>query len=175
MGGGGNMAKVLFVNPSRCTGCRTCELVCSIQNEQMANPQLARLRVIADKDQGLRVPMICQQCQDAVCMSVCPTHALSRDETLGIVKRDEERCIVCRSCVTACPFGAMGFDALNKKVFKCELCGGDPQCAKFCEDEAIKFVDSEVLVMDKKREAFKTLSALFDKYASRSGTVHMAT
>ena len=70
------MARIFFVDPSKCTGCRTCELVCSIKNEGIANPCLSRIRVIADKYQGLRVPMICQQCQDAICMDVCPTGAL---------------------------------------------------------------------------------------------------
>ncbi|MBW1996443.1 MAG: 4Fe-4S dicluster domain-containing protein [Deltaproteobacteria bacterium] len=168
------MSKVLVVDPSLCTGCRTCELVCSIKNEEVANPTLARIRVVADKYQGVRVPMICQQCQDAVCMSVCPSGALYRDEDLGIIRRNEERCIVCRSCVTACPFGAMGFDPVRKKVFKCELCGGDPECVRFCEENALRYVEPDDLVMKKKREAFETLSTLFEKYASREGIVHMS-
>lgn len=169
------MAKVLFVDPSKCTGCRTCELVCSIKSEGIVNPCLSRIRIIADKYQGVRVPMICQQCQDAVCISVCPTGALRMDGELGIVKRDEDRCIACLMCVSTCPFGAMGFDTLARKVFKCELCGGEPECVKFCEDDAIKYVESDVMVMDKKRQAVESLSALFEKYAGRSGVVHMAT
>ncbi|MBW2027440.1 MAG: 4Fe-4S dicluster domain-containing protein [Deltaproteobacteria bacterium] len=169
------MPKVLIVDPSLCTGCRTCELICSIKNEGVANPTLARIRVIADKYQGVRVPMICQQCRDAPCMCVCPSGALFRDETLDIVRRNEDRCIVCRSCVTACPFGAMGVDPVGKKVFKCELCEGDPECVRFCEDKALRYEEPDVLVMKKKREAFGSLSALFEKYASREGIVHMAT
>lgn len=169
------MAKVLFVDPSKCTGCRTCELVCSIKNESIVNPSLARIRIIADKYQGLRVPMICQQCQDAICMDVCPTGALIRDEELGIIKCKEDRCIGCLMCVTTCPFGATGFDPIGKKVFKCELCDGEPECVNFCDEDAIKYAELDVLMMDKKREAFESLSALFEKYAGRSGVVRMAT
>ncbi len=168
------MEKTLYVDPSKCTGCRTCEIVCSIKNEGIVNPSLSRIRIVADKYQGFRVPMICQQCQDAVCKSVCPTGALILDEELGVVRRDEDRCINCRMCVAACPFGAMGFDTFTKKVFKCELCEGDPECVKFCEEEAIVFVEPEVMVMNKKREAVESLSPLFEKYAGRSGVVHMA-
>lgn len=168
------MARIFFIDPSKCTGCRTCELVCSIINEGIANPCLSRIRIIDDKYQGVRVPMICQQCQDAVCISVCPTGALTRYEELGIVRCNEDRCIGCRMCVVTCPFGAMGFDALAKKVFKCELCDGDPECIKCCDEDAIKYVEPDVLMMDKKREAFESLSSLFEKYAGRSAVVHMA-
>jgi Fe-S-cluster-containing hydrogenase component 2 len=64
----------------------------------------------------------------------------------------------------------MVFDPVGKKVFKCEMCDGDPACAKFCEDGVIQYVESDVLTMQKKREAFQNLSALFDRYASRSGS-----
>ena len=161
------MAKMLYVNPDKCTGCRTCELVCSLKNEGVVNPSLSRIRIVADKYEGLRIPMICQQCQDAVCMSVCPTRALLLDEELGIIRRDEEKCINCRMCVAACPFGAMGFDVVERNVFKCELCDGEPQCVRFCEDDAIRYLEPDMVVMEKKREAAGSYAPLFEKYAGR--------
>ena len=161
------MAKMLYVDPDKCTGCRTCELVCSLKNASVVNPLLSRIRIVADRYEGLRIPMICQQCQDAVCMSVCPTRALSLDEELGIIRRDEEKCINCRMCVAACPFGAMGFNGVEKQVFKCELCDGDPQCVRFCEDDAIRYMEVETVVMEKKREAAGSYAPLFEKYAGR--------
>jgi Fe-S-cluster-containing hydrogenase component 2 len=44
-------------------------------------------------------------------------------------------------CVSACPFGAMGFDQERQKVFKCNLCDGDPQCVQFCYPGSLNFVD----------------------------------
>jgi carbon-monoxide dehydrogenase iron sulfur subunit len=161
------MAKILYVSPDKCTGCRTCELVCSLKNEGVVNPLLARIRIVKDRFEGWHIPMICQQCQDAVCMSVCPTRALSLDEELGIIRRDAEKCINCRMCVAACPFGAMGFNVGTRNVFKCELCDGDPQCVRFCEDDAIRYMEPEMVVMEKKREAAGNAGALFEKYAGR--------
>jgi Fe-S-cluster-containing hydrogenase component 2 len=100
-------------------------------------------------------------------MSVCPTRALSLDEELGIIRRDEEKCINCRMCVAACPFGAMGFDVVGRNVFKCELCDGEPQCVRFCEDDAIRYLEPDMVVMEKKREAAESYAPLFEKYAGR--------
>ena len=165
------MAKVLFIDPSKCTGCRTCELVCSIKNESIVNPCLSRIRIIADKYQGVRIPVVCQQCIEAPCIAVCPVGALSRDVNLGIVKQNKELCISCKACVAACPFGGMAINPQSGKVFKCELCYGDPECVKYCEDDAITYVEEESIAMTKKREAAENLSPLFDKYA---GTVRIA-
>lgn len=168
------MAKVLYIDPSKCTGCRTCELVCSIKNEGMANPALSRIRVVADKYRGLRVPMVCQQCEEAVCVSVCPTGALRRDGELGIVRHDKDRCIGCKLCVLACPFGGAGINPLSGEIFKCELCDGDPECVKFCEEKAIMYLEPDVLLMSKKRDALQNQSALFEKYGIRGGVVRVA-
>jgi Fe-S-cluster-containing hydrogenase component 2 len=168
------MAKMLYIDPSKCTGCRTCELVCSIKNEGMANPVLSRIRVIADKYQGVRIPMLCQQCLDAPCVSVCPVHALRRDSGLGIVKLDENRCIGCKACVLACPFGGAAINPLSGQIFKCGLCDGDPECVKFCEDKALTYVEPDVMLMEIKRQAVQNLSPLFEKYSGRGGTVRVA-
>mgnify|MGYP001026688816 CR=1 FL=1 len=168
------MAKIFYVDPSKCTGCRTCELVCSIKNEGVANPVLSRIRVIADKDRGLRVPTLCQQCQDAPCVSVCPVNALKRDNVLGITKLDKDRCIGCKMCISACPFGGIAVNPLSGEIFKCDLCGGDPQCVRFCEDKAIMYLESDVVVMDKKRGALERQAPLFEQYGVRGGIVRVA-
>ena len=168
------MPKILYIDPGKCTGCRTCELVCSIKNEGIVNPVLSRIRIISDKYQGLRIPMVCQQCQEAVCVSVCPVGALRRDNELGIVKLNEDKCIGCKSCVLACPFGGAAINPLSGKVFKCGLCDGDPECVKFCEDKAITYVEPDVMLMEVKRRAVENLSPLFEKYSGREGAVYIA-
>jgi carbon-monoxide dehydrogenase iron sulfur subunit len=57
-----------------------------------------------------------------------------------------------------CPFGAMNYNSIDKKVFKCDLCGGDPQCVRFCEVNAIEYVDADRLSTFKKRDAAERLS-----------------
>lgn len=136
------MAKVLLLDYEKCTGCRECELACSIMHEGVSNPARSRIKVIKWEEEGRYVPMSCQQCESAPCQAICPVNAISRDETLNRVMVNYDTCIGCRMCITVCPFGAMGFDALAKKVIKCDLCDGDPQCVRFCETKAVQYVDA---------------------------------
>jgi carbon-monoxide dehydrogenase iron sulfur subunit len=147
------MAKILMINHEKCTGCRLCELVCSVSHDGVSNPTRSRINIIKWEAEGLYIPMSCQQCEDAPCMTICPVKAISRDRELDYVKIDYDVCIGCRSCVAVCPFGAMGFNVKDKKVFKCDLCEGDPQCVRFCDVKAVEYVDANQLNIIKKREA----------------------
>ena len=111
------------------------------------------------ESEGLYVPMSCQQCQDAPCMNVCPVKAISHDEEMGRVMVDYDVCIGCRSCVSVCPFGAMGYNIIDKQVFKCDLCDGDPQCVYFCDMKAVDYVSLDDVSIEKKREAAERLSS----------------
>jgi len=149
--------KVLKIDLQKCTGCRLCELVCSVQHDHVSNPMRSRIRVIKWESEGVYVPMACQQCEDAPCVAACPAKALRRNNELGRVEIDYDLCIGCRTCVSVCPFGAMHFNARDRKVFKCDLCDGDPQCVKFCEVHAIEFVEVGDVSLNKGREAAKRL------------------
>jgi Fe-S-cluster-containing hydrogenase component 2 len=146
------MEKFLTVNSDKCTGCRLCELVCSVLHEGVSNPSKSRIQVVKWEAEGRYVPMICQQCEDAPCQSVCPVGAISRDKTFGFLNVDYDVCIGCRMCVSVCPFGAMNYNRTTRKVFKCDLCGGDPQCVRFCEVGAIEFVTADIVSSQKKRD-----------------------
>ncbi|MEA2086249.1 MAG: 4Fe-4S dicluster domain-containing protein [Chloroflexota bacterium] len=147
------MAKVLMVDYEKCTGCRMCELVCSVKHEGVSNPARSRIKIVKWEWEGRYIPMACQQCQSAPCMAVCPVKAISRDEELNRVVVDYDLCIGCRMCVAACPFGAMSFDTLASKVIKCDLCDGDPQCVRFCDTKAIQYVDASKINIEKQRAA----------------------
>lgn len=147
------MAKILMINHEKCTGCRLCELVCSVSHDGVSNPARSRINIIKWEAEGLYIPMSCQQCEDAPCMTICPVKAISRDQALDYVKIDYDVCIGCRSCVAVCPFGAMGFNVIDKKVFKCDLCEGEPQCVHFCDVKAVEYVDANQINILKKREA----------------------
>ena len=147
------MNKVIMVDFDKCVGCRTCEMVCSIGHEKEINPFRARIRVVKWEDQGHSIPMNCRQCETAPCEAVCPVKALSRDEMLFRVVNDYDKCIGCRACIIACPFGQMSFDIVNKKVKKCDLCDGDPLCVEFCAYGALRYVDATDLNTEKETEA----------------------
>ena len=151
------MAKVLSINYQKCTGCRLCELVCSVSHDGISNPARSRIRVMKWEAEGLYIPMSCQQCQDAPCMNVCPVKAISREESLARVMVDYDKCIGCRSCVAVCPFGAMSFNTIDRKVFKCDVCDGEPQCVRFCDMKAVDYVNADDVAVEKKRDAASRL------------------
>ncbi len=152
--------KVLMINYEKCTGCRLCELVCAVKHDGISNPIRSRIRVMKWEQEGLYIPMSCQQCQDAPCMNACPVKAISRNDALARVEVDYDICIGCRTCVSVCPFGAMNFNYIDRKVIKCDLCDGDPQCVRFCDVKAVEYVSaSDVSVLKQKKAAKKLSSA----------------
>jgi len=66
---------------------------------------------------------------------------------------DQDRCAGCWTCILVCPFGAMGYNSEKKKVFKCDLCEGDPQCVRFCEVKAVDYVNAGDVSLYKTRVA----------------------
>ena len=156
------MQKIIVADPLKCTGCRTCEMVCSVKKLGMVNPVRARIHIVRFEDYVLEVPMMCQQCDPAPCLKACPVKAIERDAK-GIVKTNYDRCIGCRTCVTVCPFGATGYDPVAKKVFKCDQCDGDPTCVKFCETKALQYVESSTMNLKKSAETAQKVFELLQK------------
>ncbi len=165
------MAKVLVIDYEKCTGCRICEQVCTVKHEGVVNPSRARVKVIKWESEGRYVPMSCQQCESAPCMSICPVKAISRDENLNRVMVDYDVCIGCRMCVAICPFGAMKFDTQAQKVIKCDFCDGDPQCARFCEVDAIQYLDAGAQNIVKQVAVADKFSGIMQKVAAAIATV----
>jgi Fe-S-cluster-containing hydrogenase component 2 len=81
--------------------------------------------------------MVCMQCEDAPCIPVCPSGALVRATDTNAVVVVKDRCVGCRMCALACPFGAINY--WDGKAQKCDLCGGDPECVRFCAPGALRF------------------------------------
>jgi len=165
------MAKVLVIDYEKCTGCRICEQVCTAKHEGVVNPARSRIRIIKWEQEGRYVPMVCQQCESAPCQSICPVKAISRDESLNRVMVDYDICIGCRMCVAICPFGGMSFDPLAQKVIKCDFCDGDPQCVRFCEVDAIQYVDASEQSIEKQVAIADKFSGTMRKVASAIASV----
>lgn len=145
------MRKIIMVDPTKCTGCRLCEMVCSVKSEGVSNPFNARIHIVKWEFECFEMAMICQQCDSPFCAASCPVGALSRDTKTNAIKVDYDRCIGCRMCILACPFGGIKYDVRRNKVAKCELCNGDPTCVKFCDTEAITYVDADKVDLIKQR------------------------
>ena len=157
------MAKQLMIKPEKCLGCRSCELVCSFQRGQQFNPRNAAVSVMIYEEAAISVPVMCLQCEDACCLKVCPVGAMHRDEN-GTVRTDPAKCIVCKMCVNACPLGNVSFSSTERKVVKCELCDGDPKCAKYCPPGALVYTD-EADALGRKRAIGLALKDVFGEEA----------
>ena len=151
------MTKVLTIDYEKCTGCRLCEQVCSVKHEGVSNPARSRIKVVKWEEEGLYIPMVCQQCESAPCIAACPMNIRSRDEQLGRIVTNYDQCIGCKTCIAVCPFGAVGFDPVAKKVISCDLCDGNPVCVRFCFTEALQYVDDSNINKKRQREAAEKL------------------
>ena len=137
------MEKILVVDHEKCTGCRLCEMVCSVEHTGVNSPGRSRIHIIKWPLEGFDLPMLCQQCEEAPCIAVCPKDALSRDSSLGRVVLDYDLCIGCK-------------------------CDGDPTCVRFCDPGALQFVPITSVHLRKKRDAGQKLSEVMKKaFASR--------
>lgn len=152
--------KVITVDVDRCTGCRACELACSLKNTGSFNPSRSRIRVLGHEELFC-LPVTCFQCEKPYCAEVCPSGAISREESTGTVKVDIEKCIGCKMCSLACPFGNIVFSSEEKVSVKCELCGGDPECVAFCATGALEFKEANTAAIHKKTSLYEKLKGIY--------------
>lgn len=138
------MTRFILADSTSCIGCRTCEVACALQhiteNSAFA-PRLSVLRLDA-----LSVPVMCHQCENAPCVTVCPVGALSMGHER--VEADSSRCIGCQRCVVACPFGVITITAAMD-IVKCDLCLGrdrGPACVDVCPTAALRQITAKELV-----------------------------
>lgn len=136
------MERIYKVSVARCIACGKCELACAFAHGSEGRPARSRINIVRrGAEEG--TPVVCFQCHDAACVAICPTGALVRNEVTGAVDMVRERCIQCRMCVAACPFGNMLWDTTYGCVQKCDLCGGEPRCVPFCPTGALLYVPAE--------------------------------
>ena len=116
----------------RCSGCRKCEIACSLFHENRIWPEASRIRVFMLVP-GAEVPHLCVQCEDYPCVESCPVDALSVSKDTGAVLVDKEKCTGCGLCIDACPGRIPHIHPTEKYAVICDLCGGKPQCVEVCQ------------------------------------------
>ncbi|MGA2111538.1 MAG: 4Fe-4S dicluster domain-containing protein [Anaerolineales bacterium] len=150
------MTRVLYMDLSRCIYCRGCEVACEREHHGRSNMFVQLI------DETFPVPMNCRHCENSPCTLVCPTQALHR-ESPEAVTIDAMKCIGCRLCTLACPFGATWFDPASKVARKCDLClerteaGLEPACVASCSSRALGFGELDVLVAQARRKPGRTV------------------
>ncbi len=148
--------KVFIIDPDRCTGCHSCEMACSIKHFGVCSPRYSRIRIEEFPEINSYVPVVCQACEDPVCIRTCPMNGRLQLSS-GAIVTDPDRCIGCRTCIYACPFGAPVVNPETGKVMSCDLCAGDelgPWCVMACEIQgALKYVDARKAGKGRSRES----------------------
>jgi len=156
------MSKALLYDATVCIGCKQCEQACAEHNKLPYDDATAaedrqsahKYTVVLTKgDKFMR--RLCMNCSDPACASVCPVGAL-RKTVAGPVIYEENRCMGCRYCMVACPFGVPKYE-WNKvlpRVQKCTMCadrvaaGKQTACAEVCPTGATKFGERDDLVAE---------------------------
>ena len=155
------MQRSLHIDPLKCTGCLQCEMACSYHAEGVFNPSRSRIKVFTFHEAGRFAPYTCTQCDEAWCMHACPVEAITTDPDTGAKVVSDSKCVGCKVCTIACPFGTINYHHVSGKVIKCDLCGGDPQCAKACPTDAITWIDADWTGLDRMRaSAEKSLAGV---------------
>ena len=158
-------APAVLVDTTRCVGCRTCEAACAEANalgepDRLGEDAVFEARRETDQrtftvvnrypgpaaDTPRFIKTQCMHCVDAACASACPARALEKTAA-GPVIYNPNRCLGCRYCMLACPFGVPKFeyDDPTPYVRKCTFCaarqakGLPPACAEACPTGALTF------------------------------------
>jgi len=154
------MSKALLYDSTMCIDCKQCEAACAEQNKLPYNDNVAaearqsehKFTVVLNKDEHY-MRRLCMNCQEPACASVCPVGALKKT-ALGPVTYDADKCMGCRYCMVACPFGVPKYEwnKLAPKVRKCTMCpdrvasGRPTACAEACPTGATKFGERDDLI-----------------------------
>ncbi|MGD2121044.1 MAG: 4Fe-4S dicluster domain-containing protein [Gemmatimonadota bacterium] len=136
----------------RCVGCGACVLACRIENRLPKNVAWRRVIQVNRARIGggptFHLSVACHHCEDPPCVTACPSAALEKRDD-GVVLLISHRCIGCRYCEMACPFGAPAFDSEARVMTKCHLChhrlaeGLPPACVEACPTGALGFISRE--------------------------------
>lgn len=161
------MNKFVTANPSKCIGCRTCEVACALAHSDGAGveglaPESFKPRIRMVKTADVSTAVMCHHCEDAPCVNACPNNAIVYRQ--HSVQVEQERCLGCKNCVLACPFGVMDVVTVpavrqfagmtlslgvKAQAHKCDLCieRGDagPACVSVCPTSALTLMDRDAM------------------------------
>jgi Fe-S-cluster-containing dehydrogenase component len=163
----------LVIDLDTCVGCHACAVACKEWNTGGMPAPLSDLNPYGPEpvgawlnrihgyegfdedscDRTVYFPRSCLHCDNAACVTVCPTGASYKRQTDGIVLVDEDRCMGCGLCAWACPYGAREMDPVDGVMKKCTLCVDridnlnmpqaerEPACVRACPAKARHFGD----------------------------------
>ena len=164
----------MAVDTQRCVGCQACVLACKAENQLPENgfrdwlvfetngkfPEL-RMEIRSER---------CHHCENAPCVTACPTSALSYDVDAFQRTVDEDLCTSCKICNEACidngRGGCITFHPKKGTAQICDLCDGDPECVKNCFYGALEFKQPATVVSHRSRAFAQKLKSSFSEEAT---------
>ena len=193
-----SLNRFVVADQSKCIGCRLCEMACAMAHTpggrprtvgSLANPVQPRLHLMLQP--GGCVPVQCRHCEDAPCANACQVSAIVQKN--GTIFVDGDRCMGCKTCMLACPFGAMdlvpvfkhglpvaqGFsregEGAEEEGFKqryvaskCDLCmeAGEPACVAVCPRKALTIIVPQEHRARRMRDAALGLATVAKNYVA---------
>lgn len=163
--------KMVFIDTSKCTGCKACTVACKEWNELPAektqlvtsyqsmndfSPQSWTYVTFVEKYENNKMNWYlrkaqCFHCADPACLKACSSQAISKTES-GYVVIDQDKCIGCGYCAENCPFGVPKVDETSKKASKCTGCVDrvenhlKPACVQTCQPGALEYGERTLLM-----------------------------
>jgi Fe-S-cluster-containing dehydrogenase component len=144
----------IIQNMDRCIGCLSCEVYCKESKQLPEGPRLCQIvmlgpRAVRGLPREAYVYMGCFHCQNAACVAACPTGAVKKRESDGVVYVEPDLCVGCKACMVACPWGAVQWNPQTEKAVKCDLCkdrmdqGLKPVCVTVCTTQCLSVKEIE--------------------------------
>jgi len=171
------MNRFIVSEPNKCISCHTCEVACVLAHEPSQSVEALtpthfapRLRLM--NTLTVSTPVTCHHCEDAPCLNACPSGAIYY--SANTVQVDQARCLGCKTCVVACPFGVMEVithpvyrdfagvrvaDGVKAEAHKCDLCINreqGPACVQVCPTAALHVMDETMMAELQQRRRLRS-------------------
>ncbi|MFZ0450795.1 MAG: 4Fe-4S dicluster domain-containing protein [Desulfatiglandaceae bacterium] len=161
----------LFQDAKKCIGCHSCEVICKSNKNLPVGPKVCQIltigpRLVDSVPKAAYIFMPCFHCEDPWCVAACPTGAMQKRAKDGIVFIDHDLCVGCKTCMSACPWGAPQWDPELGKAVKCDYCmdrvdrGLKPACVTICTTSCLHFGESNEIPAIRRERYAKAVAAL---------------
>ena len=167
------MSKAILTDITMCIGCAECVIACKREYnlprdvprvwQKQDGLSASNWTAIVSRPPGRHVRLQCRHCLEPACAAACPVGALHMTDT-GAVVYDQHKCLGCRYCMMACPFGIPRYDwdRAVPYVRKCIMCfdrlrhGQQPACTAACPTKATIFGERDALLAEARRRLAQT-------------------
>ena len=129
--------------------CVLCEEACAAAKGDGG----ARIINLSGPEEGFAGVVKCNQCSEPACAEICPTRAIIKSDSDGVVRIDDQRCVGCGLCSLACPYGGIYYSPVNGTSAKCDNCDGKPECVEACKYDVLDFIRSRFISANVGEEA----------------------